>query len=108
MATSPKTQKLPLTVSQARTSLKELKGWKLTNDSKMIYREFIVQNFMAAIDLINHIAEIAEDEKHHPNIHITDYRKLRVELTTHDVGGLSENDFIEAGKINDLPVKLKR
>jgi len=103
MATSPKTQKSSLTVSQARTSLKELKGWKLTNDNKMIYREFKVQDFIEAIDLINRIADIAEDEKHHPNIHLTDYRKLRVELTTHDVGGLSENDFIEAGKINDLP-----
>ena len=74
----------------------------------MIYREFVIQDFMAALDLINRIGEIAEEEKHHPNIHLTDYRKLRIELTTHDVGGLSQEDFIEAGKINDLPVELKR
>ena len=89
-------------------SLKSVPGWHLAKDSKMIYREFVIQDFMAAIDLIDRIAEIAEDEKHHPNIHLTDFRKLRIELTTHDVGGLSVNDFIEAGKINDLPVELKR
>ena len=98
----------PLTARQARTSLKNLADWHLSNNSKMIYREYVIKNFMAAIDLINRIAEIAENEKHHPNILLTDYRKLRVELTTHDVGGLSENDFLEAGKINALPVELKR
>jgi len=97
-----------LTATQARKLLKNVSGWHLINDGKMIYREFVIQDFMAALDLINRIGEIAEEEKHHPNIHLTDYRKLRIELTTHDVGGLSQEDFIEAGKINDLPVELKR
>ncbi|MBF0489553.1 MAG: 4a-hydroxytetrahydrobiopterin dehydratase [Candidatus Omnitrophica bacterium] len=97
-----------LTSSQVRVSLKKLTGWHLSGDSKIIYRELIIQDFMAAIDLINRIAEIAEDEKHHPNIHLTDYRKLRIELTTHDLGGISKSDFVVAAKINDLPVELKR
>ena len=67
-----------------------------------------MKDFMSAINLIKGIAKIAENARHHPDVHLTDYRKLRVELTTHDVGGLSENDFIVAGKINDLPVELKR
>jgi 4a-hydroxytetrahydrobiopterin dehydratase len=107
MTTSPKIQK-SFTATQARKFLKNISGWHLNNDGKMIYRDFIIQDFMAAIDLINRIGEIAEEAKHHPNIHLTDYRKLRIELTTHDVGGLSQKDFIEAGKINDLPVELKR
>ena len=97
-----------MTSAQARKSLKNISGWHLITDGKMIYREFIIQDFKAAIDLINRIGEIAEDANHHPNIHLTEYRKLRIELTTHDVGGLSQKDFIEAGKINDLPVELKR
>jgi 4a-hydroxytetrahydrobiopterin dehydratase len=89
-------------------ALKDLSGWCLSNNSKVIYRVFVVKDFMTAIHFINQIAQIAEDKNHHPDIHLTDYRKLRVELTTHDVGGLTEDDFIEAGKINDVPVELKR
>jgi 4a-hydroxytetrahydrobiopterin dehydratase len=93
-----------LTANKARESLKNLDGWQLTDDHKMIYREFILQDFMAAVDLIDRIALIAEDEKHHPDIHLTQYRNLRVALTTHDVGGLSEKDFTVALKIKDLPI----
>jgi 4a-hydroxytetrahydrobiopterin dehydratase len=93
-----------LTANKARKSLKNIDGWQLTDDHKTVYREFILHDFMAAVDLIDRIAPIAEDEKHHPDIHLTQYRNLRVGLTTHDVGGLSEKDFIVARKINDLPV----
>jgi len=95
-----------LPVNKARESLKDLDGWQLTDDHKMLYREFILQDFMAAIDLIDHIAVIAEDEKHHPDIHLTQFRNLRVGLTTHDVGGLSEKDFTVALKIKDLPIRF--
>jgi 4a-hydroxytetrahydrobiopterin dehydratase len=91
-----------LMAHQARESLKGLEGWQLTDDNKMIYREFILHNFMDAVDFIDRIAPIAEDEKHHPDIHLTQYRNLRVGLTTHEVGGLSEKDFIVALKINDV------
>ena len=96
-----------LTANKARESLKNIDGWQLTDDHKMIYREFILHNFMDAVDLIDRIAVIAEDGKHHPDIHLTQYRNLRIGLTTHDVGGLSEKDFIVAKKINDLPVSNK-
>ena len=92
-----------LTANKVRESLNNLQGWQSTDDHKMIYREFILQDFMGAIDLIDRIALIAEDDKHHPDIHLTQYRNLRIGLTTHDVGGLSEKDFIVAMKINDLP-----
>jgi 4a-hydroxytetrahydrobiopterin dehydratase len=50
---------------------------------------------------INKIGEIAESEGHHPDLHLTGYRNLRVDLTTHAIGGLSENDFIVAAKIDE-------
>jgi len=104
----PNKKQKSLTATQARKLLKDISGWHLINECKMIYRDFVIQDFMAAIDLINRIAQIAQEENHHPNIHLTDYRKLRVELSTHDVGGLSEIDFNVARKVNDLPVELKR
>ena len=97
-----------LTVNKVRDSLKGLDGWQSTDDHKMIYREFILQDFMAAIDLIDQIALIAEDEKHHPDIHLTQYRNLRIGLTTHDLGGLSKKDFTVALKIKDLPILFKK
>ena len=52
--------------------------------------------------LVNRIAELAEADGHHPDLHITGYRNLKVDLTTHAIGGLSENDFILAAKINKI------
>ncbi len=100
-------KKTLLNANQIRTSLKYLVGWQPSNDNKMIYRDYILLDFMAAIDLIDRIAKIAEDEKHHPDIHLTQYRNLRVGTTTHEVGGLSKNDFNVALKINDLPMELR-
>ena len=93
-----------LTANKARESLNNLHDWQMTDDHKMIYREFILLDFTTAVDLIDRIALIAEDEKHHPDIHLTQYRNLRVGLTTHDVGGLSQKDFTVALKINELPI----
>ena len=87
--------------------LKSLKGWTLTADEKGIRCEFLMKNFMAAIQLINRIAKLAEKEDHHPDIHLTGYRKLVIQLSTHAIGGLSENDFVLAAKIDRLPKKLK-
>lgn len=97
----------PFTTDKATEYLKQLPNWKLQENSKMIYRDFVMKNFSAALNLINLIAKIAEAENHHPDIHLTAYRKLRVELSTHAIGGLSENDFIEAAKINELPAELR-
>jgi len=91
-----------LTANKARESLKDIDGWQLTDDHKMIYREFILHHFMDAIDFIDRLAPIAENDKHHPDIHLTQYRNLRICLTSHDLGGLSDKDFTLAKKINDL------
>ena len=97
----------PLTKDQAINYLKQLPEWKLADDAKLIHREYVMKNFMASVHFIEQIAEVAEKENHHPDIHLTGYRNLRIDLSTHAVGGLSENDFILAAKINTLPAELK-
>ncbi len=97
----------PMAPEKAQDYLKELSNWKATPDGKAIYRELAMKNFMAAVRFINEVAKLAEAENHHPDIHLTGYRKLRIELSTHAIGGLSENDFIEAAKIDQLPMELK-
>lgn len=97
----------PLIKDDAEAYLKELAGWTISDDGKAIYREFVMKNFMAAVHFINSIASVAESENHHPDLCLRSYRKLRVELSTHANGGLSENDFIVASKINELPAGLK-
>ncbi len=92
--------------NQARILLESIDGWKITDDHKMIYREFILRNFKAAVDLIDRIAVIAQKDNHHPDMHLTQYRNLRIGLTSHDLGGLSNNDLQIAQKINKLPKKL--
>jgi 4a-hydroxytetrahydrobiopterin dehydratase len=62
---------------------------------------------MEAPGFFNRIAEVAEEDGHHPDLHVEGYRNVSVELWTHAIGGLSENDFILAAKIDQLPVELK-
>lgn len=87
--------------------LQNLQSWALSADAKSIRVEYVMKNFRSAVDFINKITDIAESENHHPDFHLTSYRKLAVELTTHAIGGLSENDFILASKIDKLPKQLK-
>lgn len=68
---------------------------------RKISRDFKFKNFVEAIGFINKVAEIAEGEQHHPDIHVF-YNKVRIEIWTHAVGGISENDFILAAKINTI------
>ena len=67
----------------------------------------MVKDFLAAIKFFNAVAEIAESDDHHPDLHLTGYRNVAIELSTHAIGGLSENDFILAAKIDQVPVELK-
>lgn len=92
---------------EARRLLNDLPGWDLSQDGKRISRQWVTKNFIAAVAFIQKVAELAEEEGHHPDLHLTGYRNLAIELTTHAIGGLSENDFVLAAKINDLPVDLK-
>ena len=87
--------------------LAPLGGWQLTGQSRSISRKFLMKDFSAAITLMKAILPIAQAEDHHPDLHLTDFRKLQIILYTHDVGGLSLNDFILAAKIEALPKSIK-
>jgi 4a-hydroxytetrahydrobiopterin dehydratase len=63
---------------------------------------------MAGVEFFNKVAALAEEEGHHPDLHLEGYRQVAVELWTHAIGGLSENDFILAAKINQIPIQIKR
>lgn len=62
---------------------------------------------MAGMDFFNQVAQVAEDDGHHPDLHIVGYRNVAIELWTHAIGGLSENDFILAAKIDQIPIELQ-
>ncbi|MBI3324458.1 MAG: 4a-hydroxytetrahydrobiopterin dehydratase [Candidatus Omnitrophica bacterium] len=91
----------PLPVSAAQTLLADVKGWELV-EGKAIRKTVKCKDFLGAVNLIQRIAPIAEAEDHHPDLHLTGYRKLTIELSTHAIGGLSENDFILAAKLDPL------
>ena len=89
-----------LTLAEAEVHLAALPAWRLTHDGERIRRDFTLPDFRGAVKLLNTIAALAEREQHHPDLHLEGYRKAWVELHTHAIGGLSENDFIVAAKID--------
>lgn len=91
----------PLLKPEAEELLKQVPEWTLWPDSKMISRGFTFKNFAEAMTFANKIAEIAEEQEHHPDL-LVSWGKVEVELSTHAVSGLSENDFIVAAKIDAL------
>jgi 4a-hydroxytetrahydrobiopterin dehydratase len=97
----------PVPREEAERLLQDLPGWKLTDDGIRIRREWVVKNFLAAMDFFNRVAQLAEEEGHHPDLHLVGYRNVAIELWTHAIGGLSENDFISAAKIEQLPIETK-
>jgi 4a-hydroxytetrahydrobiopterin dehydratase len=105
--TSGKSSKA-LTVSQLKQSLVEVPHWLLAGDGKRIRRKWVVKDFLAALDFFNRVGRIAQAQDHHPDLHLRGYRNVSIELSTHDLDGLSENDFIMAAKIDRLPVELKK
>src|SRR5262249_43913015 len=96
-----------LSVTEVREALLSLPEWKLTRDGQRIRREWRVKDFAAGMTFFHGVAELAELEGHHPDLHLTGYPNVAIELYTHAVNGLTENDFILAAKIDGLPVALK-
>ena len=97
----------PCTLDEANSQLQQLSGWQLTREGQRIRKDWKVKNFMAGMDFFHKCAEVAEEDGHHPDLHIEGYRNVSVELWTHAIGGLSENDFILAAKIDQLPIALQ-
>ena len=97
-----------LSEESAKTMLELIPGWSLVEGCKRIRREWKSKNFMAAMEFFHRIAALAEAEGHHPDLHLVGYRNIAVELWTHAIDGLSENDFILAAKIDELPIALAK
>jgi 4a-hydroxytetrahydrobiopterin dehydratase len=89
-----------LTPAEAEAQVAALPLWRLTHDASRIRRDFKLPDFRSAIRLFNNVAALAEKEQHHPDLHLEGYRRAWIEIHTHAVGGLSENDFILAAKID--------
>ncbi len=95
----------PFSSAEAADYAVQVPGWEVGEGGKKISRKFVFNNFVQAVDFISGpIADIAEEEGHHPDVHLTGYKNVLIELSTHSIGGLSENDFIVAAKINRLPI----
>ncbi len=77
-----------------------LPGWSLDDDGRKIAKRWRSPDFLAAVKFFQDVAELAESEGHHPDLHLVSYRKITIEIWTHAIGGLSENDFILAAKID--------
>ena len=85
--------------SQVSDRLKKLKGWEKKGDA--IRKTFSFKNYYETMAFVNAVAWIAHNEDHHPDMEVG-YNKCTVKYSTHSVGGLSENDFICAAKVNSL------
>ena len=86
-----------LTPARVQELLRELDGWQARDDK--LHKRFTFGDFKAAIGFINRMAEVAEQEGHHPDFAVH-YREVDVTIWTHAIGGLSENDFILAAKLD--------
>lgn len=88
-----------LSESDIQQKLQQLDGWTL--DGKQIQCQRTFKDFVTAIDFVNRLVEPAESAGHHPDIAIS-YNKVTIALTSHDAGGLTENDFEMASTISTL------
>lgn len=96
----------PLPLLEKERLLKSLgEEWKLTHDDSRIMRAFKFKNFKRALEFTNEVGRIAEEEKHHPEIHLG-WGHCDIEIWTHTNNNLVENDFILASKINQLWTNL--
>lgn len=90
------------TKEQIAAHLPAVPEWKLSDDGKLIRRKYKFADFVTAMAFLQKVAVLAEEEQHHPDLHLTGYKNVAVELSTHAIGGLSANDFIVAAKIDKL------
>ena len=84
---------------EARSRLGALPGWEI--EEGMLVRTFKFKNFRTALHFVNRVGDAAEEAGHHPDIDIR-YNRVRLSLTTHDAGGLTEKDFGLAGEAQKL------
>jgi len=89
-----------LSKEEIMSSLTE--GWGYDETNNYIVKEFTMHSFSSAAEFIGKIAPIANEQDHHPDILLHDYKKVKVMLSTHDAGGVTSNDFKLAKAIDAL------
>lgn len=93
---------LPLTSDETAPLVVQVPKWTITDNREWLQREFSFRNFKEALAFVNKVGELAESEGHHPSINLFDFSHVLISLSTHAIGGLSENDFILAAKTDKL------
>ncbi len=89
----------PLSSEEVQARHRQVRDWTL--QEQVLQREFRFDDFDEAMDFVNDVAALAREADHHPDLHIS-YNKVRLELTTHKAGGLTEHDFALAEQIDQL------
>ncbi|GLT62556.1 hypothetical protein SLA2020_351850 [Shorea laevis] len=97
----------PMTEQAANGLISQVAGWNLVNEGGIfkLNRSWKVKSFTKGLELFKLIADVAEAEGHHPDLHLVGWNNVTIEIWTHAVGGLTENDFILAAKINGLDLQ---
>ena len=93
----------PLLPEEITRLLPEINGWHLGEDSAWLRKSWKFPDFARALQWVNQVGEIAESQGHHPDIRLG-WGYAEIALQTHAIGGLHENDFILAAKIDILPM----
>jgi 4a-hydroxytetrahydrobiopterin dehydratase len=92
----------PMGEEEVRRHLESFPGWALDPTGKKISKSYRFSNFVDAFEFLKKVADVAELEQHHPDMHLERYRHVVIDLWTHAIGGLSENDWIVAAKIDQI------
>ena len=96
---------IPFDISDIHKYQKKVDDWDIIKNNKDIYfleKNFKFDNFKKSQDFVNKVGEISEQEGHHPDINFG-WGYVKIKVTTHAIEGLSENDFILAAKIDQIP-----
>nr|CAB3473803.1 unnamed protein product [Digitaria exilis] len=94
----------PMSEDSAKKLLEQVNGWELTTEGGLLklHKEWKLKNFVKGLEFFQLVAAIAEEEGHHPDLHLVGWNNVKVDVWTHSVRGLIDNDFILAAKINGL------
>ena len=88
----------PLTAEEISPLLEQISNWEVI-EAHHIQKTFTSENFKSALDFVNRVGGIAEDQGHHPDLYLA-WGKVEVKIWTHKINGLSESDFILAAKLD--------
>jgi 4a-hydroxytetrahydrobiopterin dehydratase len=91
----------PLPADKAKAMLKDISGWHIAGDGKWLIKKYKFKDFMTALAFVNTVGELAQEQGHHPDIKLG-WGYVEIHLQTHAAGGLHENDFILAAKIEKI------